>query len=63
MMVALMFVALTSNVLAQTKEETNAKLTGHHEAIIKHTNAIATGEATTKDEMATQCQRSHQKFS
>jgi hypothetical protein len=49
-MVALMFAFVTSNTFAQTKEETSAKLTAHNQAVMKHSKAIASGEAKTKDE-------------
>lgn len=48
MMIA--FVFISGNIFAQTKAETHAKLTGHHQAVMKHAKAITSGDAKTKDE-------------
>ncbi|MCX6237031.1 MAG: hypothetical protein NTY07_05635 [Bacteroidia bacterium] len=45
--VAFIFVFFSGNVFAQTRAESHTNLTNHHQAIMKHANAIASGEAKT----------------
>ena len=45
LVVALIFVFFSSNLFAQTYAEVQANLTTDHQSIMKHANAIATGEA------------------
>lgn len=45
--VAFMFVFFASNTFAQTDEENHANLTRLHQVIIKHTDAVTSGEAKT----------------
>lgn len=52
-MVAFMFVFFAGNIFAQTINEVNANMTIDHQSIMKHTNAIASGEAkTVNDQIA-----------
>jgi isoleucyl-tRNA synthetase len=52
-MVALIFVFFSSNIFAQTNEEYHANLTSYHQSIMKHANAIASGEAKTLNDQIT----------
>ena len=52
-MVALMFVFFSSNVFAQTDNENHTQLSNLNKSIMMHTNAIASGEAKTRNEMVT----------
>jgi len=49
-MIVFMFVFLAGNVFAQTDAENHAKFSSLNKAIVQHTNAIATGEAKSKNE-------------
>ena len=46
-MVALTFVFFSCTVFAQTDDQNHTNLSSYHQTIIKHTNAIASGEAKT----------------
>lgn len=52
-MVAFMFVFFSSNVFAQTDNENHTQLSNLNKSIMMHTNAIASGEAKTRNEMVT----------
>jgi len=49
-MVAFIIVFFSGNVMAQTRNESHTLLTNHHQAIMKHANAIASGEAKNINE-------------
>jgi len=44
--VAFIFVFFSSNIMAQTYSEAQTNMTVDHQSIMKHANAIASGEAT-----------------
>jgi len=52
-MVALTFLFFSGNVTAQTNAENHTRLTTVHQTIITHTNAIASGEAKTRNDQVT----------
>lgn len=52
-MVAFMFVFFSSSVFAQTDNENHTQLSNLNKAIMMHTNAIASGEAKTRNELVT----------
>ena len=52
-MVAFMFVFFSSNVFAQTDNENHTQLSNLNKSIMMHTNAIASGEAKTRNEIVT----------
>jgi len=52
-MVAFTFVFFSCHVFAQTNEENHTNLTSYHQSIMKHTNAIASGEAKTLNDQIT----------
>lgn len=47
------FIFFSGNVFAQTIGEAHTNLTNHHQAIIKHANALASGEAKTLNDKIT----------
>jgi hypothetical protein len=49
-MITIMVVFFYVNIFAQTSAEINLSLTNNHQSILKHTNAIASGEAKTVNE-------------
>ena len=51
--VALFFVFFSFNVFAQSYSEAQTNLTIDHQLIMKHANAIASGEAKTKNDQVT----------
>lgn len=52
-MFAFTFLFFSGKVIAQTNAENHANLTAIHQAIMTHTNAIASGEAKTKNDQIT----------
>ncbi len=52
-MVALTFLFSSDKVIAQTNAENHTRLSAIHQSIITHTNAIASGEAKTKNDQVT----------
>jgi len=52
-MVAFMFVFFSGTVIAQTRAEAHANLTTHHQAIMKHANALASGEVKSLNDKIT----------
>jgi len=52
-LVALMFLFLSNKVIAQTDAENHIQLSKINQDIMLHTNAIASGEAKTKNDWVT----------
>ena len=52
-LVAFTIVFFSSHVFAQTDDQNHTNLTSYHQTIMKHTNAIATGEAKTLNDQIT----------
>jgi len=61
-MIVFMLVFLTGNVFAQTDAENHAKFSSLNKAIAQHTNAIATGEAKSKNEQISHYNEARKSF-
>ena len=61
--VAIMFVFFSGDVYAQTKSEINATLTTDHQLVMKHANAIVSGEAKTLNDQILQYNEARRSFS
>jgi len=61
-MIVIMFGFLTSSAFAQTDAENHAKFSNLNKEIVQHTNAIATGEAKTKNEQITHYNEARKSF-
>ena len=60
--VAIMFVFFSANTIAQTKNEINAILTADHQSVMKHANAIVSGEAKTLNDQILQYNEARKSF-
>lgn len=60
--VAIMFVFFSGDVYAQTKSEINATLTADHQLVMKHANAIISGEAKTLNDQILQYNEARRSF-
>lgn len=60
--VAILFVFFSDNVIAQTKSEINAILTADHQSVMKHANAIVSGEAKSLNDQILQYNEARRSF-
>jgi hypothetical protein len=60
--VTIMFVFFSDNAVAQTKNETNAILTADHQLVMRHANAIVSGEAKTLNDQILEYNEARRSF-
>ena len=61
-MIVFMFVFISSSISAQTDAENHAKFSSQNKVIVQQTNAIATGEAKTKNDQISHYNEARKSF-